>query len=1045
MSVRSSRKRVRSLRVGLGLMPLILAGTMLAQAASIQTQTPAPALPAAAQTAGTRVHGTIKDPDGELIPGASVTLTPAKGAGITVKSGSDGAYSVTVTPGTYTVLVVMPGFATYSANNVNVPAVSSTTLDAKLQVGVQTEVVTVQSDSVQLSVDPDSNQSSVVLTGKDLDALSDDPDELESELSALAGPSAGPNGGQIYVDGFTGGQLPPKSSIREIRINQNPFSAQYDTLGYGRIQIFTKPGTDKLHGNFQINGNPSQLNSDDPLAKGFQPPYHTLFMFGNVTGPLSKNASYNLGGTFRQIQQDEFTDATILATAAAPTALCIPPNLAGCVSTPYQVSTYFPQTRADINPRLDLALGAKNVLTTRYQFVKNDATNDGIGNLALPSAAYNTSTLSNILQMSDDENFSARLINEIRFEYEREHAATTPLSSQPSLNASDFTGGGSSAQSLTDHQDHFEFQNYTSLQLKKNLIHFGGRLRSTREAQSTENNTNGSFNYTSLMYTCPLGETVTIGGVVTPCTTTTVGQGSSADHSYATGTPSIFSITSVNNHKIGDTDVDLGLYLETDWAVRKNLTVSYGFRYETQNHLSDHHDIAPRASFNYGLFSGKGAPKTVLRGGFGMFYSRLLQADLLTLEQENGVNETVYTIDNPTATCNPGAATSGGGSAANNLISACGATSNTQTTYAAAPNLRTPYLEVFAAGVDQQLSRSATISVNYLHSQGVHEFAAQNTNYNLATEGLPTEGAANLNAGPQYQYFSEGAFKQNQLIINGRVQTSKSISLFGYYSLNSARGDTSGVPASTNAAGAVPFISTPGNIAADYGRTTFDVKSRVFLAGSISLPKFIQFSPFMIAQSGNPYNVTTGSDNYNDSIVPFNARPYEVSSSLATPGNTNIKTIPGCGTFAQWGYQPAGAQIAPINACTGPALFTFNFRLTKTFGFGTSTVANNRRGGGGGGGGGGFGGGPGGGGGGGGGGGPRGGGGGGGRGSTNTGKRYNLGIGLQVQNLFNNEDLSTPQGDLVSSNFGKSTQITGGPYTTDSALRRITLQASFTF
>jgi hypothetical protein len=1045
MSVRNLR---RSVSVGPGLMVLMLAGVMLAQTASVQAQTPVPAAPAAAQAVvRTRVHGTVTDPDGELIPGATVTLTSAKGQAITAKSGSDGTYSATVTPGVYGVVVTMPGFATYSADGVNVPAVTSTTLDAKLQVGVQSEVVTVQSDSVQLSVDPDSNQSSVVLTGKDLDALSDDPDELQSELTALAGPSAGPNGGQIYVDGFTGGQLPPKSSIREIRVNQNPFSAQYDMLGYGRIQIFTKPGTDKLHGNLQMNGNPSQFNSDDPLAKGYQPPYHTLFMFGNLTGPFSKNASYNLGGTFRQIQQDEFTNTTILSTAAAPTVLCIPPNLTGCISNPYQVSTYFPQTRADINPRLDLALGSKNVLTTRYQFVKNDATNEGAGNLTLQSAAYNTTSLSNILQISDDENFSSRLINEIRFEYEREHVATTPLSNLPSLNASDFTGGGYSGQSLTDHQDHIEFQNYTSLQLKKNLIHFGGRLRSTREAQSTENNTNGSFNYTSLTYSC-VG-TVTIDGVVTQCVIppgggiSTTGQGSSADHSYATGTPSIFSITTVNNHKIGDTDVDLGMYLETDWSVRKNLMVSYGFRYETQNHLPDHHDIAPRVSFNYGLFSGKGAPKTVLRGGFGTFYNRFLQANVLTLEQENGVNETVYTVDDPSTTCAP-AATSGTGSAANNLISACGATASAQTTYTAAKNLRSSYMMTFAGGVDQQLGRAATISVNYLHSQGVHQLASQNINYNY---NAANPGPANPNIGPQYQYFSEGVFKQNQLIINGRVQTSKAISLFGYYSLNSANGDASGAGGGPRVA-VGGFISTPGDIAADYGRTAFDVKNRLFLAGSISLPKFIQFSPFMIAQSGNPYNITTGIDNYKDNIVPFNARPEFGAPNGIPAGTKGTNTIAGCGSFVQ---PPTGVayKAIPVNACTGPALFTFNFRLTKTFGFGGSTVANNRRGGGGGagGGGGGFGGGPGGGPGGG-GGGPRGGGGGGGGprgGGANTSKRYNFGIGLQVQNLFNNEDLATPQGVLNSSEFGKSTQITGGAYTTDSALRRITLQASFTF
>ena len=466
-----------------GLMGVMVAGGAMAQAttstvapAAATTQVSAPQAaqaPSAAaatsmvQVSGTRVHGTVTDPDGELIPGATVTLTPEQGQGVTVKTGSDGTYSVTVTPGSYTVLVTMPGFASYSAINMKIPAVPSTTLDAKLQVGVQSQVITVEANAVQLSVDPDSNQSSTILTGKDLDALSDDPDELSSELTALAGPSAGPNGGQIYVDGFTGGQLPPKSSIREIRINSNPFSAQYDQLGFGRIEVFTKPGTDKIHGNFQVNGNPSQFNSGDPLSSVNQPPYHTLFMFGNLTGPLNKSASYNVGGSYRQIQSDEVTLASI-PTAAGSTVLCAPGDATCTVGTNnYSLSTYYPQLRGDINPRLDLALGSKNVLTVRYQFVKNTSMNAGIGNLTLPDAAENSSSTSNELQVSDTETFSTRLVNETHFEYEREHEQTTPLSTAPAVSLSgDFTSGGYSGQFLSDHQDHYELQNYTSLQLK---------------------------------------------------------------------------------------------------------------------------------------------------------------------------------------------------------------------------------------------------------------------------------------------------------------------------------------------------------------------------------------------------------------------------------------------------------------------------------------------------------------------------------------------------------------------------------------------------
>jgi hypothetical protein len=954
-------------------------------------QTTAPAATAPVSTAGTRVHGTITDPDGELIPGATIMLTPAKGAGIKVVSGDDGTYAVALKPGVYTMVVSMPGFASFLTTGLKIPAVASMTLDEKLQVGTENQVINVEANAIQLSVDPDSNGSSSIITGKDLDALSDDPDELSSELTALAGPAAGPNGGQIYVDGFTGGQLPPKSSIREIRVNQNPFSAEYDKLGFGRIEVFTKPGTDKLHGNIQINGNPSQFNSGNPLTTTTQPPYHTTFMFGNLTGPLNKNASYNLGGTYRDIEDDQFTNATIIALPGS-TSLCAPGNSA-CVGTQYQVSTYFPQHRYEINPRLDLALGDKNVLTTRYQYVNNDSTNEGIGNLTLPTAAYNTSSLSNILQMSDTQTYSSRLINETRFEYEREHTNTTPLSNAPSINVQgSFSSGGSGGQNESDHSDHFEVQNYTSLQLKKNFLRMGGRLRVDREALDTEANTNGSFTYAN-------------------------------PAAYVAGTPQQFGLTKVNNHKIGDTLADLGLYAETDWKPKPNLTVSYGIRYETQNHLADHHDFAPRVSFNYGLFSGKGAPKTVLRGGFGIFYDRFGQGNVLTLQEENGVNETVYTVSAVPTGCTP----TPGVALTQNTINTCiqNVPASAQTTYSAASNLRTPYIIQEAFGADQQVGRFGTISVNYLHSEGSHQLAQQNIGYNFTT---PIASTA------QYQFFSEGVFHQNQLIVNGRVQTSRRISLFGYYSLNSAMGDTSG-----------GFITNPGNIAADYGRTSFDVKSRLFMAGSISLPHFIQVSPFMIAQTGHPYNITAGNDLNHDTI--FNDRPYLANGAAANGGS--VKSISGCGTFAQPGSQPSGAAIVPINYCTGPGEFTLNFRVTKTIGFGSSTVKPVAQGEGGGPGGGGP---PGGGhgrGGGGGGGGGRGGGGGGGGmfggGGSSTGKRYNLSFGLQVQNLFNNNDLGTPQGDLASPVFGTSTQLTGGPYTTDSAVRRISLQTSFTF
>ena len=146
----------------------------------------------------------------------------------------------------------MPGFATVN-KPVNITGGGNFVLPIQMLVAGNKEEITVADENTTtLSVEPDNNATALVLRGEDLAALPDDPDDLSDALQALAGPGAGPNGGSIYIDGFSGGQLPPKESIREIRINQNPFSAEYDRLGFGRIEILTKPGSDKVRGALSV-------------------------------------------------------------------------------------------------------------------------------------------------------------------------------------------------------------------------------------------------------------------------------------------------------------------------------------------------------------------------------------------------------------------------------------------------------------------------------------------------------------------------------------------------------------------------------------------------------------------------------------------------------------------------------------------------------------------------------------------------------------------------------------------------------------------------
>lgn len=208
------------------------------------------------------LRGVISDELGATIVGASVTLTDASGSQKKTVTNAEGVYSFSgLAPGSYQLQATAPGFASSGDLKVDINN-QRQSLDVILKVTIE-EKVTVSTENA-VSTDANSNANQTVIGGKDLDALPDDPDELAAALQALAGPSVGPNGGQIFIDGFSGGNLPSKDAIREIRINQNPFAAENDQPS-ARIDILTRPGTDKFRGSAGINFNDESLNSRNPF------------------------------------------------------------------------------------------------------------------------------------------------------------------------------------------------------------------------------------------------------------------------------------------------------------------------------------------------------------------------------------------------------------------------------------------------------------------------------------------------------------------------------------------------------------------------------------------------------------------------------------------------------------------------------------------------------------------------------------------------------------------------------------------------------------
>ncbi|MGF7179690.1 carboxypeptidase regulatory-like domain-containing protein [Tunturiibacter psychrotolerans] len=965
---------------------------------------------ARAQQVGATVHGTVADPESAVIPGATVTLTPASGKALITQSQSDGTYTLHgVAAGTYSVTVTMKGFASFVKLGVKVAAGQNLALDAKMAIEEEKQEVNVNSQGAQVSVDSDSNASSTVIKGKDLDALSDDPDELSSELTALAGPAAGPNGGQIYVDGFTGGQLPPKSSIREIRINQNPFSAQYDKLGYGRVEVFTKPGTDKYHGNLSVQGGDNVFNTSNPFlgASNTQPPYYTTFILGSVSGPINRFASFTVGGSHRTIQDNNIVNPSGFYAASADSTTPCAPGVSTISSCSY-FSSYpeaaravsHPQTRSDVAPRVDLALGDKNTLTVRYQYYVNGQNNNGIGNTNLPTSGYNTEATENTVQISDTQILSPRVINETRFEYQRDYSTQDPLSTDPTLSVQGiFTSGGSSLGTQQSTSTHLEFQNYSSIATTKNFIRFGGRVRTTDESLSSNAGSNGTFTYSYLLDPCTdpnpsiKRPSNCAAGVTTPCAAV-----NASISSYQCGLPGQYAVTAINKLEVDGRVTDVGLYAEDDWKPKGNLTITYGLRLEAQNVISSARDFAPRLSFAYGIPRGGGkSPTTVLRGGFGIFYDRFTLANYLTTLQENGFNQITSTVLNPGSVCTP------------DSPSSCGSpTSNKITTYGLGDGIRSSYTMQEAVGFDQQLGRAATMSVNYLYARGDHQYLSRNF---IVANGF------------DQQFQSGGVYKENQLLINGSARLKK-LTLFGFYSLNLADANTSG-------ASFFPTSNTDTKV--DYGRASFAHASFAVVGGSWQLPYGFSASPFVIAQSGTPYNLTTGQDPFNTSI--YNQRPFFENGDS---GNCRLAS-----DFSS--TQTGSLTPVPINYCDGPTNFTFNLRASRVFGFGersggaasstqgSGSGRNNGPGGGGPGAGGLRAGGP---------GGVR---GGFGPQGASSGHKYTFTLGAQAFNLFNVVPFGTPTSVLSSPRFGQFTTLAAGPFSSATAVRRITLQASFNF
>lgn len=1004
-----------------------------------------------AQTAG-GLRGQIVDELGQVVVGATVIAVDSTGKEKTTVSNDGGDFTINgLAPGKYIVRVTAANFALYENTEVNITAGQTDELTVALTIQGVEEQVDV-SNANQVDTDPSNNVGATVLKNEDLEALPDDPEELEAALQALAGASAGPNGGQIYIDGFTGGNLPPKESIREIRINQNPFSAEFDRLGFGRIEILTKPGSDKFRGQAFFNFNDESLNSRNPFSAN-RAPSQTRFFGGNVSGPIIKNkASFFLDVDKRDIDNGAAINAQIIDPSF---------NI-----IPFTQEFTVPTRRFSISPRLDYSINDKNTLVARYSYETNTRENQGIGGFNLPSRASNSESSEHEIRLTETMIINAKTVNETRFSFESENNEQIGDNSIPSLSVSSaFNGGGAQVGNSFSRNKRWELQNYTTTSFGANNQHavkFGVRVRGIRLFDRSESNYGGTFTFTgaAAVLSTPGCDQTLPDCVISPAVSSIEQYRQrllgNTDPRF---NPNQFTITTGDPEaEISQTDV--GLFVTDDWRINPQLTLSFGLRYENQTNIKDNSNIAPRFGFAYSPGAGGArAPKTVFRGGFGVFYDRFGENYSLAAERQDGISQRQYFVTDPVILSQ--VVFSQNGTISNTPTAAQIAAFAPQTNIirTIASDFNAPYTLQGALGVERQLPLNINVSAFYIWSRNLHVLRSRNINAPVCPTPTtcPVVTPQNPNvlnnlrpdplAGNIYQYESSGVVEQQQLIFNFRATVNPKISFFGNYRLGYAEGDTDGGGGFGGffggSAGGFPAYSY--DLDGEYGRSAFDVRHNVVFGGSFTAPWDIRLNPFIIFRSGTPFNITNGIDTNGDSIYTERPTYSQLNARCGSLGLTY--------DFCDISDIADPNEIIPRNYGRGPSFFNVSLNITKNFGFGSSpestraaTQGENNQGGGI------TGGGPGG----------RGGrggiGGGGGRGGRGGGgggfgggaerKPYNLNVGVRVNNLFNTVNEGNPVSSLSSFLFGQPVASAGGfgfGGGSNSGNRRVELQMRFSW
>ena len=524
------------------------------------------ASPAASQSArDATLRVSVSDPTGAVIVNAKVTLQPIEPSGPQVETLTNDrgeAVFAALLPGRYSVHAEFPGFEMKGLDDLRLRAGSNTRREMKLNLAKIAQDVEVGQDPRDRALDQRGNSFGNVLTRAQIEALPDDPDEMEAALKEMAGPGA-----TIRVDGFRGGKLPPKSQIQGIRFRRDLFAAENHGGGLVFVDISTRPGGGPLRGSADFTFRDESLNARNAFAPRLGPEQQQNGTF-TLSGTLWKERT---GFTITTNGVNAYDSKTL--NAALPQG-----TLSGSVRRP--------NDRTNFTARLDHALTKSQTLRASYQRNATDSSNLGVGDYDLPSRGYTRQAAEDLFRVSQSGPLGRDFYQETRVQFRRTSSDSWSLTDTPALLVLDAFNSGGAQVSGGRRGNDVEVASDIDYVKGRHSARAGFLLEGGWYRSDDARNTGGTFTFSSL-------------------------------EAYEAGRPTTYT------RRVGDPLVkyghaQLGLYAQDDYRVARSLNLSFGLRQEFQSHADDYLNVAPRFGATWSPFK---SGSTTFRGGIGIFLS----------------------------------------------------------------------------------------------------------------------------------------------------------------------------------------------------------------------------------------------------------------------------------------------------------------------------------------------------------------------------------------------------------------------------------------